>query len=80
LDDLQSLGGRGEALVVRDRKKVLEMTKLHPAIITVSADRHQKISLALIGRSHVASSCRAHAIPLTVIAPPLPARYVGVFF
>ena len=37
LDDLQSHGGPGKALVIRDGEKVLEMAKLHPAIITISA-------------------------------------------
>jgi hypothetical protein len=61
LDDMQSFGGPGKALAVRDGEKVLEMAKLHPAIITVGAGTYHKISLSLMVLIDVPSTRRASA-------------------
>ena len=48
LDDMQPHGGLGKAPRVGDSKKVLQVAKLHPAIITDCAGPYQKVSLAVI--------------------------------
>jgi hypothetical protein len=49
LDDVKPFGGPSEAEGVRDSKEVLQLAKLHPAIITIRDRRHQKKLLAFDG-------------------------------
>src|SRR5262249_22020744 len=45
---MQALGGLRKTPAVRDSQEVLEVAKLHSAIITFNAELHQPLSLAVI--------------------------------